>query len=87
MLSWLNWIETIETLAQYHPDVIDEVMIYLESVIIPGDVEQGKRDEFIERSYRFAVRDGLLVFADIDMVTMTLDVLSIETPVGKSNLH
>ena len=85
MLRFINWIETLDALTQLDVPVREEVLAFIEDLVLPSKVA-GDVDPVFGRSVRFEVRAGLLLFCDIDSVTRSVEVLSLELLVSKSSL-
>jgi hypothetical protein len=85
MFRFINWIETLDALTQLDVPVRDEVMAFIEELVLPAKV-QGDADPVFGRSVRFEVRPGLLLFCDVDPATSTVELLSLEVLVSKSSL-
>jgi hypothetical protein len=85
VLRFINWIETLDALTQLDVPVREEVLAFIEDLVLPSKVA-GDGDPVFGRSVRFEVREGLLLFCDIDSVTRTVEVLSLELLVSKSSL-
>ncbi len=85
MLRFINWIETVDALTQLDVPVREEVLAFIEDLVLPSKAE-GDVDPAFGRSVQFEVRPGLLLFCDIDSVTKTVEVLSLEVLVSKSSL-
>ncbi len=63
----------------------DEVLAYIEDLVLPSKAD-GDVDPVFGRSVQFEVRPELLLFCDVDSVTKTVEVLSLELLVAKSGL-
>lgn len=85
MYQLLNWIEALEALNQLAPDTRDEVSVFLGTKILAGSTA-GDVDPLTGRSVLYEVRQGLLLHCDVDQVARTVDLLSIEMLVSKTNL-
>lgn len=85
MLRFLNWIETLDALTQLDVPVREEVMAYIQDLVLPAKAE-GDADPVFGRSVQFEVRPGLLLFCDVDSATNTVEVLSLELLVSKTSL-
>jgi hypothetical protein len=85
VLRFLNWIETLDALTQLDVPVREEVMAYIQDLVLPAKAE-GDVDPVFGRSVQFEVRSGLLLFCDVDSATNTVEVLSLELLVSKSSL-
>lgn len=81
----MNWIETLDALNQLDGPVRDEVMVFIEQLVLPQR-DGGEPDPVFGRSVKFDVRPNVLLFCDVDKATATIETLSLELLISQTSL-